>query len=210
MNIVFDFGNVLFDWKPSELIRANYPGARHWQIDFDKFAREMADHDDWRAFDAGLVDIKTLAPRIASRMNLDAAELTHFLTELPRCLPPIHETVELVKRLCGATDRRYRVFYLSNMPTEFADVLEQIYPWIAGFDGGIFSGRVGLIKPDPAIFRAAESMLQMEPRETLFLDDVAAIVESAKQCGWHAAQITSPADVLAAVADFGVTLPTQC
>ncbi len=204
MNIVFDFGNVLFEWKPSDLVPAHYPGAAHWRVDLNEFAREMTDHADWRAFDAGTMTISALAPKIAARMNLNAADVQQFLTALPYKLPPIHETIAVVKRLCAASQRRYRVFYLSNMPAEYADTLESLYPWIAEFDGGIFSGRVGHIKPDPAIFRAAEAQFALVGSETLFLDDVAAIVESARQCGWHAAQIRSPADVTAALSAFRV------
>jgi putative hydrolase of the HAD superfamily len=204
MNVVFDFGNVLFEWNPATLIAQHFPGADTWDIDYAAFAKEMAAHPDWYAFDAGQLDAARLAPLVAARMKLDVNAVSTFLERLPHALPPIDATIDIVKRLCADRSSAHRVFYLSNMPAEYADILEKKYPWIGDFHDGIFSGRVGLIKPDPAIFREAERRLNLIPGETLFMDDVAAIIAAARECGWHAEQIHSPQCVLDALAKHGV------
>ena len=44
-------------------------------------------------------------------------------------------------------------------------------PWIAQFDIGIFSGRVNMTKPDPEIYEEAERRFDLNPAQTLFLND---------------------------------------
>jgi beta-phosphoglucomutase-like phosphatase (HAD superfamily) len=51
---------------------------------------------------------------------------------------------------------------------------------------GTWPGRLGLKKPDPAIYALAERRLGVEPAEVLFLDDVTVNVEAALAAGWHA------------------------
>jgi putative hydrolase of the HAD superfamily len=204
MDIVFDFGNVLFEWDPATLIARYFPGADQIGIDYALFASTMSEHSDWLAFDAGHLDAITLAPRVAARMNLDVDAVHAFLTRLPHVLPPIESAIEIVERLCADHAHEHRVFYLSNMPAEFADTLEQKYPWIAKFRGGVFSGRVGLIKPDAAIYRHIEEICDLRPADTLFLDDSRPNVSAARACGWHAEQILDANSIGRALTAHGI------
>lgn len=99
---------------------------------------------------------------------------------------------------------RHRVFFLSNMPAAFADVLEVRCPWIAHFEAGIFSGRAKLSKPDPAIYAAAEVAFQIDPADTLFLDDVAQNVQAARDGGWRAEMMTGPQSTADALEKHGI------
>lgn len=47
-------------------------------------------------------------------------------------------------------------------------------------------GDLGLVKPDPAIFRLTGERLGVEPHEIVLLDDHDGHVEAARACGWHA------------------------
>ena len=53
--------------------------------------------------------------------------------------------------------------------------------------------RVGLAKPDPRIYRLALERLRVAPEQAVFIDDVAANVEGARQVGMHAIRFQSPA-----------------
>jgi len=75
MNVVFDFGGVLFRWRPTELIArllperaADAPAAQALAADF------FQSHDgDWGDFDRGSVEPDALAERIAS-LHRDQAD----------------------------------------------------------------------------------------------------------------------------------------
>jgi epoxide hydrolase-like predicted phosphatase len=60
------------------------------------------------------------------------------------------------------------------------------------FDEMIISAEVGVIKPDPRIYRLALEKLDVGPEESVFLDDVLINVESARSIGMSAIQFTQP------------------
>ena len=192
MNIVFDFVNELVEWNAPRLVQTHYlsaDGRAHFP---DALAGTLINHPDWLEFDRGLIDTRTLAERSAIRLGLSFAGMHEFIANIPHVLPIFTSTVALMQALATGKHGTHRVLYLSNMPAEFAHVLEQRCPWIGQFEAGIFSGRAKLIKPDPAIYAAAESELKLTPADTLFLDDSAANVNAARERGWHAELIVEP------------------
>lgn len=186
MNIVFDFGGVLFEWNPQRLVSEHFPASLPVSLSPSQWANMLVDHQDWRDFDGGDIDAQALSLRAASRLCVDAQVLQRFVEQIPHRLPLIDPTVALLRALFESD---HRVFYLSNMPAAFAEVLELRCPWIANFEAGIFSGRVKLSKPDPAIYAAAELAFGLDPSDTLFLDDSPANVAAARARGWQAEKI---------------------
>ena len=57
----------------------------------------------------------------------------------------------------------------------------------------MFSGRVKLIKPDPAIFALAAQRFGLPPRALVFIDDVPANVAAAQAAGWQGVHFTDAA-----------------
>ncbi|HEX7542111.1 MAG TPA: HAD family phosphatase [Anaerolineales bacterium] len=64
------------------------------------------------------------------------------------------------------------------------------------FDEMIISAEVGLMKPDPRIYRLALEKLGTLPEESVFLDDVLVNVEAARSVGMSAIQFTQPEKTL--------------
>jgi putative hydrolase of the HAD superfamily len=209
MNIVFDFGNVLFEWDPARLIEDHYADLPAFGVG-SRSAKMLADtlinHQDWLDFDLGLLDADTVAERSSTRLSLDQAHLRAFVERIPHVLPTIDPTIALFNELADVaeTGGAYRLLYLSNMPASFVPVLRERCPWIARFEDGIFSGHVNLAKPDAAIYALAERQMNLIPAETLFLDDSPRNVEAARARGWSAELITSPQNAYDALVKYGV------
>jgi putative hydrolase of the HAD superfamily len=185
VNLVFDFAGVLFHWNPRELIRRELP-----QHAVDEVAAEWWLHHffegfggDWADFDRGTLSIDELVPRIAARTGLATADVRRVVHAVPRALEPHGPTVELLSQL--AADG-HRLFYLSNMPEPYAALLEREHRFLDLFADGVFSARVGAIKPEPAIFDVASGRFDVAPGELLFFDDVPANVAAARAAGWRA------------------------
>ena len=51
-------------------------------------------------------------------------------------------------------------------------------------DDIVVSGRVGLVKPDPAIFELTRDRFGLDPARTVFVDDLPANVEAAQRLGF--------------------------
>ena len=65
----------------------------------------------------------------------------------------------------------FKTAILSNMPTDMADHVREIFPWLVEFDHHIFSAEVRSAKPERAIYQHAIEALGVAPSETLFIDD---------------------------------------
>lgn len=71
---------------------------------------------------------------------------------------------------------------LSNMPHPEADAYEQL-PWTVPFERLFFSCRLGLVKPDPAIYELVLTELGARPADVVFVDDRVENIESAALLG---------------------------
>jgi putative hydrolase of the HAD superfamily len=170
--VVFDFGGVVFRWQPMQLLRQVLP---HRAAD-DAAAGALAAL-------LGRIDAGDLALRIAQRSGLAAAEVAQVIAAIPPHLEPQPGTVALMQALHQAGRP---LFYLSNMPLPYADHLERSHGFFSWFSGGIFSSRVGLIKPEPGIFGLAQQRFGIAPGRSVFIDDHPANIEAARRLGWQA------------------------
>ena len=185
MHFVFDFGRVLFDWQPEALLQQVLPArvvdaasAAHWVAQvFQSYG------GDWGEFDRGSVTPDELVRRISGRTGLLPAEVLAVVDAVPASLQPIAASVDLLQRL---QQPGRPMFYLSNMPAPYADHLEREHAFVRAFSDGVFSARVQLIKPEPAIFDLCAQRFGVAPAELVFLDDHPANVAAARAAGWQA------------------------
>jgi putative hydrolase of the HAD superfamily len=185
MKFVFDFGGVLFNWRPAELVRRQLPQHAVDEASAARLVKAIFQGygGDWGDFDRGTVEPEALAERIARRTGLAAAEVRAVMDGVPDELQPIDATVALLSRLRG-TGRP--LFYLSNMPAPYADHLERTHAFVQWFDDGVFSARVQQIKPDLEIFHTAQQRFGVPAEELLFLDDHPPNIAAARAAGWNA------------------------
>jgi epoxide hydrolase-like predicted phosphatase len=70
------------------------------------------------------------------------------------------------------------------------------------FDEMIISAEVGIVKPDPRIYKLALEKMGVHPAESVFLDDVLVNVEAARSVGMSALQFTQPEKTLGELKQF--------
>ena len=207
MNFVFDFGAVLFTWKPADLLARHFPLQAGTPDAASQLAHALFSHADWNAFDQGVLPMDAAIDRTSERLELDPLVLREFVEHIGERLQPIPETVALLEQLHALRGQNpaLRLYYLSNMPEPYARALERRHAFLQYFDGGIFSGDVLHIKPNPAIYRLLQSRYSLEPAQTLFIDDLLANVMAARAQGWHAVQFESAEQLQSHIStQFGV------
>ena len=143
---------------------------------------------------------------------LDAA---HRLLEdrAGRPLPPLHEewraaqrpiepNLRLVRELRGS----HKLGILSNADRSLRGRLEADMGIHDLFDDIVCSAEVGMAKPEPAIYVLAAERLGLAPGECVFVDDLDANVEAARQVGMQAVlfRLDKGDDLRAQLASFGV------
>ena len=186
---VFDFGRVRFDWQPERLLQRLLPqrafdaaSTAHWTSQvFQSY------QGDWGEFDRGAVSPAEVVQRIAQRTGLAADEVQSVVAAGAASLQPIPAALNLMRQLRRPDTP---MFFLSNMPAPYAEHLEREYAFVRDFDDGVFSSRVKLIKPDPAIFALAAQRFGLPPAELVFVDDVPANLAAAQAAGWQAVLFT--------------------
>ena len=195
MNVVFDFGAVLFGWQPQALVTSAFPAEAASPEQAASLAKAMFGHPDWLSFDRGTLSMQSVIDQTASRLGLEQAAVADLVQNIGEQLGPIRGTLEILTQLSRRReqgDDTLRLYYLSNMSVPYARALERKYDFLGWFDGGIFSGDVQLLKPEPEIFALLETRYALAPDRTIFIDDVAGNVASAKSRGWQGIQFESP------------------
>jgi putative hydrolase of the HAD superfamily len=205
MNIVFDFGGVVFRWHPPSFLARVWPhrvpDAEAGKAVAAEFFQNYS--GDWGAFDQGLAGAEETIARISVRTGWPREDVEQVVRAVPDELQPVAGTVALIDALRTAG---HRLFFLSNMPEPYADYLERHYPLAQWFETGVFSGRVKRSKPTPELFQLAIQRFGVEPASCLLLDDHPANVEAARSLGWQAELFTTPEAAEAALRGRGLLL----
>jgi putative hydrolase of the HAD superfamily len=101
---------------------------------------------------------------------------------------PNHLSLAAIGRVA---ERGVKLALLSNAPAELADSFDKL-PWLATFKPRLFSGHLGIIKPEPAIYTVALDALHAEPQDVTFIDDRQENIEAARRAGLQAKLFTHP------------------
>jgi putative hydrolase of the HAD superfamily len=200
VNIVFDFGAVLFTWQPGALIQTHFPEHAVTQEQRSALAHAVFGHADWHDFDRGVLTASEVSERTAHRLGLNEPDLRALVDGIGERLQTMDDTLALLAQLRALRDAPgsvLRLYYLSNMPEPYARVLEHKHSFISWFDGGIFSGDVKHIKPEPEIYELLEHRYQLVPSLTVFIDDLAKNVTYAQSRGWQGIHFESAAQLKA-------------
>lgn len=176
MNIVFDLGGVVFNWRPDAIIESLFDDA---EIQ-DLVRREIFEHRDWVELDRGTIALEQAIDRGATRTGLPSEDIERLLNAVPYFLTPIQATIDLIREL---SDTRNRLFVLSNMHLASIAHLEQRYDFWDLFDGMVISSRIQMVKPEIQIYEYLLKRYQLEPAATIFIDDLPENVQAASSIG---------------------------
>lgn len=98
------------------------------------------------------------------------------------------------------------VTMLTNFAADTYVEAGRMFPFLDLPRGVTVSGRIGLIKPDTAIYDRHAREFGLEPRRTVFIDDSQANVEGAVAAGWQAIQFIDAERLKADLVTLGVDL----
>jgi putative hydrolase of the HAD superfamily len=201
--VVFDLGAVVYRFRPAVLMAQCFPQqARTPELAADWAQRFFLGFGgDWGEFDRGTVEVPDLVDRLSRRTGLPRHGVQALIERaVMEELQPLPDTVALIDRLAAAG---HRLLFLSNMPRPYAEALERDSPVLRRFEGGVFSSRVGWLKPERPIFDLMTERFALDGPRTVFLDDVLRNVEAARQAGWQAVHFTDAAAAEQALRETG-------
>jgi len=177
--VVFDVGNVLYDWNPRFLYERLIEDDRA----LDAFLRDVAtkewhfQHDEGRPFAETSAELSALYPEHA---DLIAHWGPRFSETIPGMLPGM---AELVAEIDSAG---VPLFAITNFSGEFwRPFRDREAATFDRFRDIVVSGDERLVKPDPAIYHLALDRFGLQPGEAVFIDDRADNVAAANDVGMH-------------------------
>jgi len=195
LNIVFDLGGVVFNWQPDKLIERVFDDSETQQL----VKVEIFEHPDWVALDKGTLDIERAIDRGASRTKLPRSEISKLMSEVPRSLTPIHDSVDLLRSIRD-TDNKF--FVLSNMQFPSIEHLERESSIWSMFDGIVISCRIRKVKPDIEIYQYLLNEHRLIADETVFIDDTDVNLVAASTLGIKTIKFVSASQCQQELADL--------
>ena len=185
MDIVFDLGNVLFEWNPQKLVASLFTS----EVEQAQALQHIIFHHDWQMLDKGSLTLNDSISRANERCFLGLDKITRVYEETPRHLFPIKEMIDVPKDL---NHKGYRLYVLSNMQMHSYEHLAAEYDIWKYFTGIVISSHVNAIKPEPEIYEYLIDMYDLTPGNTIFLDDIKVNIETAKSLGLNTIFVQSP------------------
>lgn len=177
--VVFDIGGVLAltpdtGWRTRWAARAGLSAA---ELD-----ARLA--DVWARGAIGQITEAEANHEVGRRLGLDAQACDALWDDAwaEYLGQPNAELLALARSLRG----RYRLGILSNSFVGARERERTLYDFEAGFDAIVYSHEVGMEKPDPRVYALVCRRLGVQPRQTLFVDDLVENVRAAQQLGMQA------------------------
>lgn len=176
--IIFDIGNVLtaFAWKPF------FESFGFEEATLAKIAKATVASPIWDENDRGvLTDEEILAGFIKNDPSIEK-ELRQVFANVKDILIRLDYAVPWIKEL---KSKGYQVLVLSNFSHKAYQDCGHALDFLKYVDGGILSFQEKLIKPDRAIYELLIERYHLIPSEAVFIDDLTANVEGARNAGLH-------------------------
>jgi putative hydrolase of the HAD superfamily len=137
-------------------------------------------HPDWLELDRGTLLREDAIRRAVQRSGIPEADITRLLHAVPPSLTVFPETVELMRRL---KRKGHPLYCLSNMHFASIEHLEKTETFWDVFDGRVISCRLKLCKPEAGIYEHLLRTYGLEPKATVFIDDVQKNLDAAAKLG---------------------------
>jgi putative hydrolase of the HAD superfamily len=176
--VIFDMGGVFLRTdspEPREALAKNY-GLTRTQLEELVFETESA-----ALATVGKISQEEHWENIYTSLSIPGEKRQWFRDEFWR-----GDTLDAdLVGFLGTLRPEFRTGLLSNAWTGTREMLLEKYHCPEVFDVKVFSYEVHMAKPDPIIYRHILSVMQVEPEETIFLDDNKGNIASACDMGIH-------------------------
>lgn len=198
-HVVFDIGQVLVHYDPTIPFQRLIPDDQQRAFFFENVCTSPwnIEQDRGRSW--------------ADAEAMKIAEYPEWETHIRAFRAHWHEMVpyaydDTVNILAAAIEAGYDVTFLTNFSADTFVEAQEMYPFLKSGRGVTVSGRVKLIKPDPAIYDLHTKVFDLDPAATLFIDDNEQNIISARTYGWQALYFANEKALQPELERFGLSL----
>ena len=199
--IIFDLGNVVFDYSFTEALKywahISNQDLAHLKTALDFDADELT-HD---LFEKAAITPKQFRDYVAKKMGypLTMQEFEHGWNAI------FKEKRTGIDELLVHLKRNYRIIALTNTNETHAHAWRVKYrDTLTHFEKIFASHEIKARKPKPVVFQACLAYLKTKPSETVFLDDKPVCVNGAEKLGITGIVVKSFEQMCAALTEIGI------
>lgn len=191
-NIIFDFGGVILDIDPqltfNEFINLGFKNPE--KLMGPEFMEDLA-----AKFERGILTPEVFRTKLREFLQIDATDQqiddawNALLFDIPS------ERIEVIKQV----KKHYPIFLLSNSNEIHYELFVRDLQLRFGynefddlFDKAYFSFDLHLSKPNPEIYEFVINQHELDPSETLFIDDREDNIETAQKLGFKTYLLQKP------------------
>ena len=174
--VIFDLGNVLIHF---DAVRAARRFSKRAHVPFEKV---------WRHFFTSRVEKAYTRGEISTREFFGHAKKA-FKTNVPfttftKLWNDIFWENKGIRPILAKLSRRYPLYLISNTNQLHFDHVQKNFPHIFRHFKKTFPSHVmGRRKPDPRIYWKVLRRVHLQPKETVFIDDMPRFIQAARKIG---------------------------
>lgn len=163
-NIIFDFGGVVFTWKP-QIVLKNFTNS---EKDIELLTNTIYKSKEWQMLDNGTISredaVKILEEKLPERLKSTCNDIIYHFQE--------YQTLndDICKVIIKLKEKGYKVYALSNTHVSVYEDMQNRYIG-KYFDGYLISALEKLMKPNEEIYLRLFEKFDLKPEECFFIDD---------------------------------------
>ena len=193
-NLVFDLGNVLIEWNSEKILTYFEPEKERQQV----LRQVIFESGVWHQTDRGERSLKEACEEVLAQ--LDVSYHSAIKNIFYHWYEVVYVYSGLQERIRLWSDQGYRIYILSTTCEIFYHIekagLLPIYPLLSGY---ILSSEVGVVKPEAEIYQKLLKKYNLNPVESVFIDDIQANLDTAAELGFETILSTSETENIRAM-----------
>lgn len=183
--IIFDLGAVLIDWNPDYMYRTIFDNEEQMR----HFLTNVTTSDWNEEQDAGR-SLQEGTEWLVAKHPDHEEHIRAFYGRWIEMLGDAFEgTVEIFKQLKDSG--KYKIYALTNWSAETFPMAQQRFEFLSWFDGIVVSGAEKMRKPAPEFYQILLDRYNVNPQESLFIDDNHRNILAAEKLGINCIHFTS-------------------
>lgn len=186
-NIVLDIGGIILD-DGKENLRKYLQVSKE---ETEKLYKIVYGSKGFRQYLLGYINLEKCMNSVISENSeyKDYIEKMLLKSNLKDIVPIKFDVLQVIRKL----KERYKIYFLSNITKETYEYIEEI---LNEFDGGIYSFKVHLCKPNPEIYKKLLYTYNLKKEESIFFDDRQRNVDIGNKLGIKSIKFDTEQDIL--------------
>jgi 2-haloacid dehalogenase len=197
-NIIFDLGGVLIDWNPHYMYKKIIPDLEKREWFFNNICTFS-----WNEEQDGGRLIKDANEILIAQYPEYKDLIEAYYDRWEEMLNgPIEETVEIFRTLKHSNLHKF--YALTNWSAETFPRALELFDFLHWFDGRLVSGEENTRKPYKEIYELIIARYNLNPTETLFIDDNLRNINAANELGFKTIHFINPSLLASSLKTLGL------